>query len=197
MERWELSYSGCPKVCLKCFERGHIKKDCKSERPTVSQIIKGEVTWAQVVCQTPQSPAKQPSQPQPEVTINVETTSLNIDRQTLAHAEISTQSPQLHLSKSMQQEEGEEWQEGNSKRKERKSEKRKERSPDKNTVNKKIGIELNNRFSNLSNAENEKAEEGVTEDNENQDKWHGDQSNLPQLDGHMETDKLVNDQENP
>ena len=49
VERWELSFKGSPRVCLKCFEEGHLRKDCEASGPTVSQIRQGEVTWAQVL----------------------------------------------------------------------------------------------------------------------------------------------------
>ena len=48
-ERWEVSYYGSPKVCLQCFQTGHIKRECSDLGPTITQIKQGEVTWAQVL----------------------------------------------------------------------------------------------------------------------------------------------------
>ena len=60
-ERWEVTYQGSPKVCLQCYQRGHIKRDCGELGPTITQIKQGKVTWAQVLGgQQPQ--VKQPLQ---------------------------------------------------------------------------------------------------------------------------------------
>ena len=47
--RWEISYPGSPKVCLLCFEEGHLRRECVNQGPTMTQIRQGEKTWAQVL----------------------------------------------------------------------------------------------------------------------------------------------------
>ena len=73
-ERWEVSYYGSPKVCLQCFQTGHIKRECCDLGPTITQIKQGEVTWAQVLGGK-QAPKKQPepqqSQMKSPTTVNI------------------------------------------------------------------------------------------------------------------------------
>ena len=64
-ERWEVSYYGSPKVCLRCFQQGHIKRDCDILGPTMTTIREGGVTWAQVL--GGQAPPQPPPVPKPVV----------------------------------------------------------------------------------------------------------------------------------
>ena len=147
-ERWEVSYYGSPKVCLQCFQIGHLKRECGDLGPTITQIIQGEVTWAQVLGgkrPTP-TPATQQSSMQPS---KVPPTEPQLS---------SLQLPQPTGS-SLPAEEDTGWEKGKSRRK---AEKRKA-SPE-TRVSKKSEIELSNMFDKIQRSDDEA--DGMEEEEE-------------------------------
>ena len=73
MERWEVTSKGPggPKVCLHCYQLGHIRKQCRNQAPTMAEVVEGKaggaISYAQVLAGTkaaksvvPQPPPLQP-----------------------------------------------------------------------------------------------------------------------------------------
>ena len=68
MERWEVTSKGPggPKVCLHCYQPGHIRKQCRNQAPTMAEVVEGKaggaISYAQVLAgtQAPQSVVQYP-----------------------------------------------------------------------------------------------------------------------------------------
>ena len=58
MERWEVTSKGPggPKVCLQCYQPGHIRKHCPNQAPTMADVVGGRagaaISYAQVLAGT-------------------------------------------------------------------------------------------------------------------------------------------------
>ena len=58
MERWEVTSKGPggPKVCLHCYQPGHIRKQCRNQAPTMAEVVEGKaggaISYAQVLAGT-------------------------------------------------------------------------------------------------------------------------------------------------
>ena len=58
MERWEVTSRGLggPKVCLQCYQQGHIRKECPNQAPTMADVVGGRagaaISYAQVLAGT-------------------------------------------------------------------------------------------------------------------------------------------------
>ena len=73
MERWEVTSKGPggPKVCLHCYQPGHIRKQCRNQAPTMAEVVEGKaggaISYAQVLAGTkaakPVVPPPPPRQP--------------------------------------------------------------------------------------------------------------------------------------
>ena len=68
MERWEVTSKGPggPKVCLHCYQPGHIRKQCRNQAPTMAEVVEGKaggaISYAQALAgtQAPQSVVQYP-----------------------------------------------------------------------------------------------------------------------------------------
>ena len=70
MERWEVTSRGLggPKVCLQCYQKGHIRKECPNQAPTMADVVGGRagaaISYAQVLAGTKAAhPVMLPSKP--------------------------------------------------------------------------------------------------------------------------------------
>ena len=70
MERWEVTSRGLggPKVCLHCYQQGHIRKQCPNQAPTMADVVRGRagaaISYAQVLAGTKAAhPVMLPSKP--------------------------------------------------------------------------------------------------------------------------------------
>ena len=68
MERWEVTSKGPggSKVCLQCYQHGHLRKQCRNQAPTMKEVVEGKaggaISYAQVLAgtQAPQLVVQQP-----------------------------------------------------------------------------------------------------------------------------------------
>ena len=58
MERWEVTSKGPggSKVCLQCYQHGHLRKQCRNQAPTMKEVVEGKaggaISYAQVLAGT-------------------------------------------------------------------------------------------------------------------------------------------------